>query len=44
MTLSFELPSEVETNEASAGYEDGVLKRVLPKRQKSPSGRTFAIE
>ena len=41
---TFELPGEVETDEASARYEDGVLKLVLPKRQKSPGSRTLQIE
>lgn len=41
---SFELPSEVEADQASARYEDGVLKMELPKRQKSPGGRKLEIQ
>lgn len=41
---TFELPGEVEADQANARYEDGVLKMLLPKRQKSPGGRTLSID
>ncbi|MFO7706112.1 MAG: Hsp20/alpha crystallin family protein [Halopseudomonas sp.] len=44
VTRILELPGEVEADEASARYEEGVLKLVLPKRQKAPGGRTLTID
>ena len=37
VSRSFQLPSEIDSSQAKARYEDGVLKLTLPKKQSSAS-------
>jgi len=39
VSRSFQLPSEIDSSQAKARYEDGVLKLTLPKKQSSASHR-----
>lgn len=39
VSRSIQLPAEIDTSQAKARYEDGVLKMTLPKKQSSSSQR-----
>jgi len=44
VSRSFELPQEVETEHASAKYENGILILNLPKRQQKAGTKRLEIQ
>lgn len=44
VSRSFELPAEVESDAASAKYEDGILLLTLPKKQSSQGSKRLTVE
>ena len=44
VSRSFELPQEVETETASAKYENGILLLTLPKRQQPSASKRLQIQ